>query len=81
MSLPIPNQVRAIAAEVFDLAPDQVRDDTAPANVPHWDSVQHLNFVLALEARLGIQFHPEEIEQLQSIGDAIRVVEAKIMKR
>jgi acyl carrier protein len=45
--------------------------------VDNWDSVQHLNFVLALEEALAIQLEPEDIEQIRSVGDAIRVVQKK----
>ena len=42
-----------------------------------WDSVQHLNLVLALEQVLSIQFTPEEMERMQSVGEIVAVVKAK----
>ena len=43
-----------IAADVFNLRLDRVTRETSPDTVRNWDSVQQLNFVLALEASAGI---------------------------
>lgn len=73
MSFAVAQQVRQIAADVFNLPIGQITDETSPRTLADWDSVQHLNFVLAIEAQLGIQLDPEEIEQIRSVGDAIRI--------
>ena len=78
MSTDVARQVRQIAADVFNLPVDKITDETSPRTLADWDSVQHLNFVLAIEAQLGIQLNPEEIEQIQSVGDAIRIVENRV---
>lgn len=73
MSQSVADTVRQIAADIFNLPVDQVTDSMSPQTVADWDSVQHLNLVLAMEAQLGVQFDPLEIEQMQSIGQAIRI--------
>jgi acyl carrier protein len=45
-----------------------------------WDSTQHLNFVLALEEKFGLQLSPEEMEQMRNVGEAARLVETKLQK-
>lgn len=78
MSTPVAQQVRQIAADVFNLPVDQITDQTSPQTLADWDSVQHLNLVLAIEAQLGVQLDPQEIEQIRTIGDAIRVAEKRV---
>jgi acyl carrier protein len=78
MSTPVAQQVRQIAADVFNLPLEQVTEQTSPQTLADWDSIQHLNFVLAIEAQLGLQLDPEEIEQIRTIGDAVRVAEKRI---
>ena len=73
MSQPVADTVRQIAADLFNLPLDQITDSMSPQTVAEWDSVQHLNLVLAMEAQLGVQFDPLEIEQMQSIGEVIRI--------
>lgn len=73
MSESVAEKIREIAAEIFGLSPDQVTDAMSPQTVSDWDSVQHLNLVLAVESRLGVRFEPREIEQMRSIADVIRI--------
>lgn len=78
MSTSVARQVRQIAADIFNLPVDQISDETSPRTLADWDSVQHLNLVLAMEAQLGVQLDPAEIEGIRSIGDAIRVAEKRV---
>jgi acyl carrier protein len=70
-------QVVQLIADVLNIPVDQVTPDRSPQNVEGWDSVQHLNLVLALEQSLGIQLAPEEIEQMQSVGGILNIVRQK----
>ncbi len=71
------DRVRGIVADVFGLPMEQVRADSSPDNIETWDSLQHLNLVLALEQEFGIQFAPEEIEQLLSVELIAALMEEK----
>ncbi|HET6247150.1 MAG TPA: acyl carrier protein [Tepidisphaeraceae bacterium] len=70
-------QVRQIAADVLSIPLARISRQTSPETVAGWDSVQHLNFILALEQELNIQFDPEEIDKIRSVGDAIDVAVGK----
>ena len=80
MSQSIADKVRQIAADLFDLPLYQVTDSMSPHTLADWDSMQHLNLVLAIEAQLGVQFDPSEIEQMQSIGQVIRIASQRAEK-
>lgn len=41
------------------------------ADVPGWDSLQHLSLVLALEEEFGIMYSPEQIEAMRTVGDIV----------
>jgi len=45
--------------------------------VDTWDSVHHLNLVLALEQSFGFELSPEEMDQMKTIGQIAGIVEAK----
>jgi acyl carrier protein len=80
MSQSVAEKVRQIAADLFNLPVDQVTDSLSPRTLADWDSMQHLNLVLAIEARLGVQFDPSEIEQMQTVGEVIRITTRKAEK-
>jgi acyl carrier protein len=67
-----------IAADVFAIPVDQITLNSSPATIENWDSLHHLNLVLAVEGEFGMQFAPEEIEQLLSIEDIVTVLEKKL---
>jgi len=71
-------QVRAIAADVFGVAEEQIDRDSSPETIEGWDSIQHLNFVLALEERFGFQLSPEEMDAMKTIGRVADIVDRRI---
>jgi acyl carrier protein len=72
------DQVRGIASDLFAIPADRITSQSSPETVEAWDSIQHLNFVLALEEKFSIQLSPEEMENMKNIGDAARLVEHKL---
>jgi acyl carrier protein len=78
MTLPLLDRVRGIAADVLEVPPDQINLDSSPATIETWDSVHHLNLVLALEQDFNLQFEPEEIDQIGSVGEIVAVVGRKL---
>jgi acyl carrier protein len=71
-------RVQTLVAELFRLPAEQVTPETSPDSITEWDSLQHLNLVLLLEQEFGIQFTPEEIEQLLSVELIALLVEEKL---
>ncbi len=62
------DDIIAVFAEVFDRGPEQFGADTTPATVQGWDSVKHVELVVALEERFGCMFDPEEVPDLTSLA-------------
>lgn len=77
MNTPYLDRVRRVFSDVFQVPLDQVTMQSSPETIPTWDSLQHLNLVLALEEEFRIQFTPEEVEQLLSVEVAAAVLEEK----
>jgi acyl carrier protein len=71
-------QVRSIAADIFNVAEDSISPASSPETLEGWDSVQHLNFVLALEERFGFQLSPEEIDRMRTIADIAQIVDNRL---
>jgi acyl carrier protein len=71
------SQVQRIAGDVFGVAPDAIRPEDCPETMERWDSIQHLNFVLALEEHFGVTLSPDEMDEIRSVGAAAAVVARK----
>ena len=77
MTSPLLDRVRNIAADVLQLPPSQISEQSSSQNITTWDSVHHLNLVLALEQEFNLQFEPEEIDQMNSIQQILAVLGGK----
>jgi len=60
-------RVQRLVADVFNVPPETILPTSSPDTIEAWDSLHHLDLVLALEQEFGTQFTPEEIEQLLSV--------------
>lgn len=74
----VSEQIRTLASDIFGVPADQITPASTPETIETWDSIQHLNLILALEEKFGLQLSPEEIEQMKSIADVIKLVEGKL---
>jgi acyl carrier protein len=72
------DQVRQIAADVFDEPIANVSPESTPGTLDNWDSLTHLNLTLALEQVFGCQIGEDEAESMKSIADVVRVIESKL---
>ena len=71
------DQVRRIVADVFNCRLEQVSADSSSESVENWDSLHHLNLVLALEERFSMRFDPWEAAELVSVAAIVRTVDEK----
>jgi acyl carrier protein len=68
-------QVRHLASDIFSVPADAITPESSPATIENWDSMQHLNLVLAIEEKFGVQLDPEDIEKMKTIGAIANLVD------
>jgi acyl carrier protein len=70
--------LRRIAGDIFRQPAESLGPDSSPETVESWDSVQHLNLVLAIEEHFGVQIEPEEFERMNTLEAISTLVESKL---
>lgn len=65
-----------ILKETFEL--DTVDQTCSQATCPAWDSMGQLNLVAELEEAFDISLEPEEIGEMKSFKDVVRLVSSKL---
>jgi len=70
----IDSRLRQIFASLFQVAPENIHDSLARGEFGPWDSLQHLNLVLAIEEEFQIQLQPEQIEAMKSFGSIREII-------
>ena len=54
-------RLKKVMAEVFDVPAGGITQDASAYTIPAWDSLKHINLILALQKEFGIRFEDEEI--------------------
>jgi len=72
------DRVVSTASAVFQSDSQTILAGSSIEQIPTWDSVAHLNFILALEQEFHCNFTDAEIEQLTSIPAVVQVLGAKV---
>jgi acyl carrier protein len=78
MTSPVLDRVRGIAADVLQIPASQITLTSSTETLGNWDSVHHLNLILALEQEFDTQFDPEDIDKMTSIERILEAVESKV---
>jgi acyl carrier protein len=65
------SDLNTLIARELKLAPGAVTDDLAFGEAPGWDSLAHINLMLALEQEYGVRIGDDEMVELTSVS-AIR---------
>lgn len=59
-------RIQKVMGDVFGIDPAVIDEQASPGRIEQWDSLRHMNLVLALEDEFGIRFSEDKIEQLVS---------------
>ena len=78
MTTTILEQVRQIASDIFSVPIGSIGSDSTAETIEGWNSMQHLNLVLALEEKFDVHFSPEEIEEMRSLGTIAAMLEVRL---
>lgn len=57
---------------------DNLDETCSQQNCEQWDSMNHLNLIVELEMEYGVSFEPEEIAQMRSFDEVVRILKRKL---
>jgi acyl carrier protein len=68
------DRVRHILGVALEMPEQQISESLSAEDTSNWDSIRHLNLVMALEETFGVSFSSDELGRLTSyraIADAL----------
>ena len=74
----IKQRVRAALARTLKVDASAISDSTSQTDLSDWDSVRHMNVVLAVENDFDIQFDDAELPKLTSLSLIVDAVERHV---
>lgn len=72
------NHIKNVMSAVFEIPIEEINEDTSPDNVGSWDSLKHMNLVVALEEEYDIEFIEEEIVEMMNLSQIKSIVLEKL---
>ena len=61
-------RVYKVVSQVLNVPLEQINDDFSPDHSKEWDSLKHMNLILAIEEEFQIQFGEGQIVEMLSVG-------------
>jgi len=74
----IRSEVYRIVAGQFSVEENDFSDKTGPGDLPAWNSLGHLQLVMALEKRFQIRFTADDVMSFEDVGDLVALVERSV---
>lgn len=71
------HKVTPVFREVFDQPDLVVTESTNAASVEGWDSLAHINLIVALEEAFHVSFTTKEIGEMTCVGDLLKLLAQK----
>jgi acyl carrier protein len=53
--------IKQVMSAVFEIPVESISEDASSDNIDNWDSLRHLNLILALEEEFGVSIPDEEV--------------------
>lgn len=71
-------EVTKIFRDVFDDDELIIKDETNSDDIEDWDSLEHINLVVAMEKRFNLKFNLKEVGTLANVGEMVDLIERKL---
>tara|TARA_Y100000590_G_C15127717_1_gene791200 strand:+ start:359 stop:604 length:246 start_codon:yes stop_codon:yes gene_type:complete len=66
MEIKTDDQIKNVMAAVFNIPIDEITENSSPDSIESWDSLRHMNMVLAFEEEFGVKFTDDEIVEMMN---------------
>jgi acyl carrier protein len=71
-------QLTTLFRNLFDEDTIVLTPETTAADIEGWDSFNHINLIVAVEAKFGIKFKTAELDELHNVGHLVTMIERKL---
>jgi acyl carrier protein len=66
-----------LMADLFEMSEEDISDSLTMKNTDVWDSLKHMELVIAIERTFGIELTFDEIVSMQNIGTIKRILKER----
>jgi acyl carrier protein len=59
-------KIKNVMSAVFEIPVNRIKENSSPDTIESWDSLKHMNLVVALEEEFEIEFIDDEINEMMN---------------
>jgi acyl carrier protein len=74
------NRIKQVMAAVFEVDVSEIDDNSSPDTIDQWDSLKHMNLILALEEEFEVRFDDEDIMNMITFESIFSILKNKMEK-
>lgn len=63
---------------VFDDENININDTTTADDIEEWDSLEHINLLVAVEQEFNIKFNMNEVTNMKNVGEMVDIISSRI---
>lgn len=67
-------RLNEVFQDVFDDETITVRDNTTADDIEDWDSLEHINLIVAVEKCFGMKFTMGEVTGMKNVGAMVDII-------
>ena len=71
----IEERIKNVMSSVFELPVEQINENSSPDTIGSWDSLKHMNLIVALEEEFGMEFSDDEIMETMNYKLIVKIIE------
>lgn len=72
------SKLNDIFIDVLDLDEVELTEETSANDIEEWDSLSHIQLIVAIEKTFGIKFNPLEIMKWRNVGEMVNSMREKL---
>jgi len=73
-------KLQEVFQDVFDDDEIEIAAETTADDIDAWDSLTHVQLIVAVEKAFGLKFSTVEVMKLKNVGEFIALIDKKIGK-
>jgi acyl carrier protein len=73
-------ELTKIVRQVLDDDTLEITDATTADDVEHWDSINHIQLIVAAEKKFNVRFKIAEVTAFKNIGELVDAIQQRLSK-
>ena len=80
MEKEIYERLNNVFRDIFDDETIEVHPETTSDDIEDWDSLEHINLVVAVEQEFGMKFNMNEVTTMKNVGEMVEIIKKSMTK-